>query len=372
MGGCVLIMAGGTGGHVFPALAVADELRARGLNVVWLGTRRGLESSLVPKAGIEMEWVNVAGLRGKRAQDLLMAPFQVTRALWECVAVLRRRRPMVALGMGGFVAGPGGVASRMLGVPLVIHEQNAIAGLTNRLLARLAVRVLQAFPGAFAEAARVATVGNPVRAQITRLALPAERFAQRTGPLRLLVIGGSLGAQALNETVPQTLALIPSPYRPEVMHQTGTRNLEDAQRCYAQAGVAAQVVPFIDDMAQAYAWADMVVCRAGAMTVSELACVGVASVLVPYPHAVDDHQTHNAAFLVRAGAADVIQQSQLDAQHLLNVLRKVGVGVTDADPHQCIARARAQLLARAEAARALAKPDAARTVADICQEVARV
>lgn len=301
-----------------------------------------------------------------------MAPFQVTRALLECLAVIRRRRPVVALGMGGFVAGPGGVASRMLSVPLVIHEQNAIAGLTNRLLARLSARVLQAFPGAFAEAGRVATVGNPVRTDITRLAAPIERFAQRTGPLRLLVIGGSLGAQALNETVPQTLALIPERYRPEVMHQTGTRNLEDAQHCYAQAGVAAQVVPFIDDMAQAYAWADMVVCRAGAMTISELACVGVASVLVPYPHAVDDHQTRNAEFLVRAGAADVIQPLQLNAQHLLEVLQSVGVGVTDAGPDQCIARARVQLLARAQIARALAKPAAAHTVADICQEVARV
>lgn len=365
-------MAGGTGGHVFPALAVADELRARGMSVVWLGTRRGLESTLVPKAGIEMEWVNVAGLRGKRAQDWLMAPIQVTRALLECLAVFRRRRPVAALGMGGFVAGPGGVASRLLGIPLVIHEQNAIAGFTNRVLARISEKVLQAFPDAFTETTRLATVGNPVRAQITRLQPPNERFAGRTGPLRLLVIGGSLGAQSLNETVPQTLALIPEQYRPEVWHQTGIRNLEVAQQSYSQAGVAAKVMPFIDDMAQAYAWADIVVCRAGAMTISELACVGVASVLVPYPHAVDDHQTANAGFLVRGGAADLIQQSQLTAQSLFNVLQNVGVGLSNADPATCFARARTQLLARAQRARALARPEAAGTVADACQEVARV
>lgn len=372
MGGCILIMAGGTGGHVFPALAVADELRSRGLSVVWLGTRRGLESSVVPKAGIEMEWVNVAGLRGKRAWDWVMAPFQVTRALMECLAVLRRHRPVAALGMGGFVAGPGGVASRLLGVPLVIHEQNAIAGLTNRLLARLSARVLQAFPGAFRESVNAATVGNPVRKNITHLAAPNVRFAERAGPLRLLVIGGSLGAQVLNEIVPQTLALIPPPYRPEVVHQTGTRNLETAQQSYAEAGVTADVVPFIEDMAQAYGWADIVVCRAGAMTISELACVGVASVMVPYPHAVDDHQTHNAEFLVRTGAADWIPQSQLTVQHLLQVFQDVGIGIHDSSPDQCIARARANLLARAQIARSLARPDAAQTVADVCREVARV
>lgn len=372
MGGCILIMAGGTGGHVFPALAVADELRSQGLSVVWMGTRRGLESSVVPKAGIEMEWVNVAGLRGKRAQDWLMAPFQVTRALLECVEVLRRRRPVAALGMGGFVAGPGGVASRLLGVPLVIHEQNAIAGLTNRLLASLSARVLQAFPGAFRENVKAVTAGNPVRTDITRLAAPNERFAGRAGPLRLLIIGGSLGAQALNEIVPQTLALIPSSYRPEVLHQTGTRNLEAAQQCYAQAGVTAEIVPFIEDMAHAYGWADLVVCRAGAMTVSELACVGVASVMVPYPHAVDDHQTHNAEFLVRAGAADWIPQSQLNVQRLLQVFQSTGVGIRDGAPDECFARARSHLLARARIARSLARPEAARVVADVCREVARV
>lgn len=301
-----------------------------------------------------------------------MAPIQITRALFECLAVFRRRRPVAALGMGGFVAGPGGVASRLLGIPLVIHEQNAIAGLTNRVLARISAKVLQAFPDAFAKTKRLATVGNPVRAEITRLPPPHERFAGRSGPLRLLVIGGSLGAQALNETVPQTLALIPQLYRPEVLHQTGSRNLAAAQQSYAEAGVAARVVPFIDDMAQAYAWADIVVCRAGAMTISELACVGVASVLVPYPHAVDDHQTANAGFLVRGGAADLVQQSQLTAQSLIALLQNVGVGVNDADPEICFARARTQLLSRAQRARALAQPAAARTVADACQEVARV
>ncbi len=353
----VLIMAGGTGGHVFPALAVARELMARGVPVVWMGTHQGLEATVVPAAGIPMEWVSVAGLRGKHLGRLLRAPFMLARAGWQALRIVARLRPRVVLGMGGFVTGPGGVAARLLGRPLCIHEQNAIAGMTNRWLSRIANRVFTAFPDSFpAERARI--TGNPVRPEIAALPAPAERLTGRSGPLRLLVVGGSLGAQALNETLPQALVMLAPEQRPEVRHQVGSRNIEQARAAYAAAGVEAELLPFIDDMAAAYAWADLVLCRSGALTVSELAAAGIASILVPYPHAVDDHQTHNAGFLVDAGAALLVSQSQLDAGRLADMLKSLGGD-------------RARLLHMAEAARGLARPAAAAEVADLCLEVAR-
>ena len=353
----VLIMAGGTGGHVFPALAVARELMARGVPVVWMGTHQGLEATVVPAAGIPIEWVSVAGLRGKRFGRLLRAPFMLARAGWQALRIVARLRPRAVLGMGGFVTGPGGVAARLLGCPLCIHEQNAIAGMTNRWLARIATRVMTAFPDSF-PAGRAQITGNPVRPEIADLPAPTERLAGRSGPLRLLVVGGSLGAQALNETLPAALARLAPEQRPQVRHQVGAHKLEQAQVAYAAAGVEAELMPFIDDMAAAYGWADLVLCRAGALTVSELAAAGIASILVPYPHAVDDHQTHNAGFLVDAGAALLVSQSQLSAERLADMIASL---TTD----------RGRLVQMAEAARRLARPEATREVADVCLGVAR-
>jgi UDP-N-acetylglucosamine--N-acetylmuramyl-(pentapeptide) pyrophosphoryl-undecaprenol N-acetylglucosamine transferase len=343
----VMIMAGGTGGHVYPALAVAHELRARGHEVVWMGAPDSFESRVVPAQGFPLELVRVSGLRGKGIVKLLLAPLLMARALLDAWAVLRKREPHVALGMGGFAAGPGGLVARLWGVPLVIHEQNAAAGLTNRWLARIASRVLEAFPGTFAGAA---TVGNPVRAAILAVPPPEARLAGRTGARRVLVVGGSQGARALNERMPEALALMPPGERPEVRHQAG-RTLEVARDAYARAGVAASVEGFIDDMADAYGWADVVVCRAGASTIAELAAAGCAAVLVPYPHAVDDHQTRNGAHLVRAGAAVLIQEADLTPALLAQTLRHL---LAD----------RAQLLAMARAARAAAWPDTERRIAD--------
>jgi UDP-N-acetylglucosamine--N-acetylmuramyl-(pentapeptide) pyrophosphoryl-undecaprenol N-acetylglucosamine transferase len=352
----VLIMAGGTGGHVFPALAVARELLGRGVPVVWLGTRRGLEATVVPAAGIPIEWISVTGLRGKALGRMVRAPAMLAVAAWQAMRVLRRLRPCAVLGMGGFVTGPGGVMAWLLGRPLCIHEQNAIPGLTNRVLSRLARRVMTAFPDSFPASRQALVTGNPVREEIARLPSPPERFEGRSGPLRLLVLGGSLGAQALNETVPVALALLSAQERPLVRHQVGQRKLESARAAYRTAGVDAELLPFVDDMAAVYGWADLVVCRAGALTVSELAAAGVGAVLVPYPHAVDDHQTHNAGFLVDGGAGILISQSQLSAERLAGVLRDF-----DGD--------RQRLLEMATAARALARPQAARVVADSCLEM---
>jgi UDP-N-acetylglucosamine--N-acetylmuramyl-(pentapeptide) pyrophosphoryl-undecaprenol N-acetylglucosamine transferase len=284
----VLIMAGGTGGHVFPALAAARVLRERGYEPVWLGTQRGLEAKLVPPQHIEIEWISVSGLRGKGIATWLAAPFKLSLAIWQSLQVMRRRRPNVVLGAGGFVSGPGGVAAWLTRRPLVIHEQNAVAGMTNRMLARLARRVLEAFPASFPPSARAERVGNPVRREISSLAAPAERFAGRSGPIRLLVIGGSQGAARLNAVVPAALATIDSASRPTVIHQAGERHLAQAQELYAKHGVQADVRAFIDDMAQAYAWADIVVCRSGALTVSELAAAGLPAIFVPFAAAVDD------------------------------------------------------------------------------------
>jgi len=352
----VLIMAGGTGGHVFPALAVARELGARGVEVSWLGARHGLEAELVPGAGLPIDFISVAGLRGKGAVGWLLAPVRLLRALGQALAILRRRRPAAVLGMGGFVTGPGGVGARLLRLPLVIHEQNAVAGLTNRLLAPIATRVLEAFPNSFgARQARV--TGNPVRTEIAALPAPEQRLAARAGRLRLLVLGGSLGATALNEIVPEALARMDADAQPEVRHQAGRRNIGQAQDAYRRAGVTAQVTPFFDDMAEAYGWADLVICRAGALTIGELAAAGVAALLVPFPFAVDDHQTRNAAFLANADAAELLPQATLNAATLAARL---------ADYSRDAAEGRPRLLAMARRARALAQPDATAVVAEEC------
>jgi UDP-N-acetylglucosamine--N-acetylmuramyl-(pentapeptide) pyrophosphoryl-undecaprenol N-acetylglucosamine transferase len=357
--GPVLIMAGGTGGHVFPALAVAERLRARGVPVVWMGTRNGLEATLVPKAGIPVEWIDVSGLRGQGLGRKLRMPLMLGRALGQARVILRRLRPRVVLGMGGFASGPGGMMARLLGIPLVVHEQNAIAGLTNRGLSRLACQVLEAFPDTFPSARRAITVGNPVRARIAALPPPAERFAGRGGSKpRLLVLGGSQGARALNRLVPPALARFGADERPAVWHQAGGQWHEAAAAAYRDAGVTARLTPFIEDMAEAYGWADLVLCRSGALTIAELAAAGVGAVLVPFPFAVDDHQTANARFLAQGGAARVVQQAELTAERLTTILRDV---LTD----------RARLLGMAEAARGLAKIEAAERVARVCLEQAR-
>lgn len=341
----ILIMAGGTGGHVYPGLAVAHALRARGHEVVWLGAPESFESRTVPAQGIAMEYVQVSGLRGKGLLKLLTAPLLILRAIRQALGVLSRVRPDAVLGMGGFAAGPGGVAAWLRRIPLFVHEQNATAGFTNRQLARLARQALQGFDGALAGGV---TVGNPVRAEVAALPPPAQRYAARSGVLNLLVVGGSQGAKALNEKLPAALALIPPEQRPNVRHQGG-RTVEVALAAYAQHGVQAEVTPFIPDMAGAYAWADLVVCRSGASTVAELATAGVASVLVPFPYAVDDHQTANAGALVQAGAAELIQERDLSAERLATVLR----GAT-----------RAGCLARAEKARAAAHPRATEDIVE--------
>ncbi len=351
----VLIMAGGTGGHVFPALAVAQEILARNIPVVWLGTRQGIESRVVPEAGIAVEWVSVSGLRGKRISRLIKAPFMLAMSAWQCFRILLRVKPQVVLGMGGFVTGPGGVIARIMGTPLCIHEQNAIAGMTNRYLSRMTRHVMQAFPNSFPDGADIITTGNPIRADICRLPAPEQRLRAHQGAVRLLVLGGSLGAQALNERVPQALALLSNDIRPIVRHQTGERNIEQARQCYLQAGLHEhiEVLPFINDMADAYDWADLVICRSGALTVSELMAAGVAALLVPYPHAVDDHQSKNAQVLVDAGAAIMVQQAELDGKRLHDILADL---VNDKE----------RLLSMAKSARALAKPLATQQVADIC------
>ncbi len=351
----VLIMAGGTGGHIFPGLAVAAELSARAVPVVWLGAQGGLETRLVPRHGIELETIAIRGVRGKGLVALLAMPWRLGIAVIAALRLLRRLRPRSVLSMGGYVAAPGGLAAWLARVPLVVHEQNRIPGSTNRLLARFARRVLAGFADAFPGAE---WVGNPVRHDIAALAPPQERFATRTGRVRLLVLGGSQGAHALNLQVPAALAQLPRAARPEVRHQCGARHADTATEAYGRAEVAATVEPFIDDMAEAYAWADLVICRAGALTLAELAAAGLGAILVPYPHAIDDHQRANAEVLVAAGAATILLEDQLDAARLAAVLEPLL-----ADP--------AARLGMAKAARALARPDAAGRIAEACQEVAR-
>ena len=349
----ILIMAGGTGGHVYPALAVAHALQARSRDVVWLGTHRGLESRIVPAAGIDIEWISVKGLRRKGRLALLVAPFQLAWALLQSLAVSLRRRPAAVLGMGGFVSGPGGVAAWLTRRPLVIHEQNAAAGMTNRLLARLARVVLQAFPGSFNSSVHAETVGNPVREDIAAVAPPHERYADRQGALRVLVLGGSQGALALNRAVPAALAQLDPAFRPIVRHQCGERTLDLAREAYAEHDVDVELLPFIDDMADAYAWADLVICRAGALTVAELCAVGVPALFVPYPAAVDDHQTANARPMADADAAVIIPESELTPGYLADLLRDW-------------LQSRAALQQRAARARALACPESLNRITEIC------
>lgn len=348
----ILIMAGGTGGHIFPALAVADVLREEGWQVTWLGAPNSMEAELVPKHGYDIAWVRFSGLRGKGLMRKLMLPFNLLVALWQSAVAMFRCRPDVVLGMGGYITFPGGVMAALLRRPLVIHEQNSVAGLSNKSLARLARRVLTGFPDVMK---RAEWCGNPVRDSIAALPDPQARYSARSGVLNVLVVGGSLGAQALNECLPQALFCMPQELEPRVIHQTGKRHFAEVQELYQQAGIAAEVKPFLDDMAQYYAWADVVICRAGALTVAELAAAGVASILIPFPFAVDDHQTANARFLSNHGAAILLPQTELTARHLAGLLQ----GMT-----------RAKALSMAQAARALAQPKAAQCVAKVCKELA--
>jgi UDP-N-acetylglucosamine--N-acetylmuramyl-(pentapeptide) pyrophosphoryl-undecaprenol N-acetylglucosamine transferase len=348
------IMAGGTGGHVFPALATARVLRRRGFDVVWLGTQRGIEARLVPAEGIPVEWIAVGGLRGKGVATLLAAPFRLLRALLQALAAVRRHRPQVVLGAGGFASGPGGVAAWLLRRPLVVHEQNAVAGFTNRVLARLADRVLEGFPGSFGPGIHAERVGNPVRPEIAAVAAPEQRYARREGRVRLLVFGGSQGSARLNAVVPAAIAELPPPLRPDVLHQTGTTGVEETSAAYRNRGLEADVRAFIDDMAGAYGWADLAVCRSGALTVAELAAAGVPAILVPFPAAVDDHQTRNASYAVDAGAAVLMPEPTLTPVSLAARLREL------------LEAGRPRLLAMAQAARRTAITDADERLADAC------
>lgn len=354
----VLVMAGGTGGHVFPALAVAQQMRDQGLTVYWLGTRAGLEARLIPQAGFAIEFISIKGLRGKNVFGWVLAPLRILLAVAQAVQICLRLRPHVVLGMGGFVTGPGGIASWLLGKPLVIHEQNAIPGMTNRWLARLAKRVLEAFPDSFARQDKVYFTGNPVRASILKLRKPEQRYAERSGPVRVLIIGGSLGAQALNECVPTALAQFEEGLRPQVWHQCGRGKFDSTRQAYLTYKIDVRLVEFIDDMDAAYNWADILICRAGAMTVSEISNIGIAAVLVPYPYAVDDHQTANARYLTQAGAAVLIQQLELTPQRLAEELNNL------------IQAGRSHLVAMANKALALARPQATEEVIRHCLEVA--
>lgn len=348
----LLVMAGGTGGHIFPGIAVAEALRERGWRIVWMGNADGMEGRLVPERGYETAWIRFGALRGKGLLRKLMLPLNLLRGFWQALGALRRIRPDVVLGMGGYVTFPGGMMAALLGRPLVLHEQNAIAGLANKVLAGVADRVLTGFPDALPKAR---WVGNPVRAEIAAVAAPEFRYAARSGPLRLLVVGGSLGAAALNEVVPAALARMPEAHRPVVTHQAGAKQIDALRAAYARAGVEGELLPFIEDMAARYAQADLVICRSGALTVAELAAVGVASILVPFPHAVDDHQTVNARFLSEQGAAMLIPQTELDPARLADLLATLD---------------RSALTAMAQRARKLARAEAARTVAEVCANLA--
>ena len=347
----VLIMAGGTGGHIFPGLAVAEQMRAAGWEVVWMGARGAMEERLVPRHGYRTAWIRARAARGKGLLQKLLLPANLLYSFWESARHIRSLKPAVVLGLGGYVAFPGGMMASLLNRPLALHEQNAIAGLANRVLAQVSDKVMVAFPGALKGAE---WTGNPVRAEIAALSPPEARFQGREGPLRILVVGGSLGAQALNEALPQAISLLHE--KPRVVHQAGEKHLDSLQKHYREAGVQGELVAFIDDMARRYAEADLVICRAGAVTIAELSAGGMASILVPFPHAADDHQSANARFLTDRGAAILIQQRDLSAQKLAGL-----IGSLD----------RAKLLEMARKARALGKPDAAQIVARRCMELAR-
>jgi UDP-N-acetylglucosamine--N-acetylmuramyl-(pentapeptide) pyrophosphoryl-undecaprenol N-acetylglucosamine transferase len=348
----ILIMAGGTGGHIFPALAVAHSLHDAGWRVVWLGNPDGMEARLVPQHGFEMVNLKFAALRGKGILRKLLLPLNLLKGFWQAQKAIRQVQPNVVLGMGGYITFPGGMMASLLGKPLVVHEQNSVAGLANRVLAGVADRIVTGFPDVLKKGV---WAGNPVRPEIARIAPPAERFAERTGALRVLVIGGSLGAQALNEMVPKGMALLAASQQPQIVHQAGEKHIEGLKANYAAVGVQAHCVSFIEDMAGAYEWADLVICRAGALTIAELAAAGVASILVPFPHAVDDHQTGNAKFLVNVGGAFLLPQTELTPESIA-LIRNYSRG---------------QLLEMAEKARSLAKPDATEEVATICAESAK-
>ncbi len=352
----LLIMAGGTGGHVFPALTVAENLRRRGVHIVWLGTRSGIEARSVPAAGFDIEWISIRGLRGKGMWGLLRTPFLLLTAMLQTIGVILRRRPAALLGMGGFVAGPGGVVAWLLRRPLLIHEANAIAGLTNRVLARLGSKVMTGFPDTFPKGVDAECVGNPVRREIFQLPDPTSRLANRHGELRLLVVGGSQGAKVFNELVPAAInGLQPTP---EVWHQAGAGNADSVNAAYQRFGLAVRVDEFIDDMAQAYGWADVVLCRAGAMTVAEVSAAGVATIFVPFPYAVGDHQTANANYLAQQNAAIVIPQRDLTARRLTETLCRWS-------------QKRGEIVDMARRARQLSRPQATVRVVDICMEVLR-
>ena len=348
----LMVMAGGTGGHIFPGIAVAEALRVRGWRVVWMGNPQGMEARIVPARGYETAWVRFGALRGKGFMRKMLLPVNLVYGLWQAWRALRRVRPDVVLGMGGYITFPGGMMAALLGRPLVLHEQNSVAGLANRVLARVADVVLTGFPAVLDKGR---WVGNPVRAEIAAVAPPGERFAGREGRLRILVVGGSLGAAALNEAVPAALGRLPVEQRPQVLHQAGEKQIEGLHAAYARARVEGDLRPFIEDMATAYAEADLVICRAGALTVAELAVVGAASLLVPFPHAVDDHQTGNARFLAERGGAYLLPQTELNAERLAGILASID---------------RPRLLQMAEHARALARPLAAAEVARVCEQLA--
>ncbi len=353
----ILIMAGGTGGHVFPGLAVADYLKQLGWRIVWLGTTTGMERRLVLQHGYDMELINFSGLRGKNLTTWFMLPLRLIKAFMQSLKIILRIKPNVVLGMGGYPAFPGGMMASLLNKPLVIHEQNSLPGLTNKILAKLADKVVLGFPNAInGDKDKIVYSGNPVRPEITQLAQPQDRFSSRQGSLKLLVVGGSLGAQILNTVVPQALKKMPAESCPIVIHQTGTSHCETVQKSYTDLQLIGEVIPFIDDMAKQYAQCDVIICRAGALTVAELCAAGVASILVPYPHAVDDHQTSNAKFLSDQGAAILLPQSELTADTLAQLLTNL---------------TRKQLLDMSIKARSLAKPQATRVVSEICIELSR-
>ena len=352
---CALVMAGGTGGHIFPGLAVADALRERNWRVHWLGAPGSMEQQLVPPRGYPFEAIDFGGVRGKGLTTLVLLPLRLLRAFAQSIAVIRRVKPDVLVGLGGYITFPGGLMGVALGKPLVLHEQNSVAGLANKVLAGIADRVFTAFPGVLAKARRVQCVGNPLRAEFAQVPGPEQRFAGRSGPLRLLVVGGSLGAQALNDVVPQALARLPVDRRPVVTHQSGARQIDTLRANYQAAGVEADLRPFIDDMARAYAEADLVICRAGATTVTEIAAVGAAALFVPFPHAVDDHQSSNARFLVDQGAGWLVQQADLTPEALMQLLQKME---------------RPALLQRALKAKFMQKLTATREIVAACEELA--
>ena len=347
----ILIMAGGTGGHIFPGLAVAEQMRAAGWDVVWMGARGGMEERLVPKHGYRAAWIRAKAARGKGIVQKLLLPANLLYSFWESARHIRKLRPNVVLGLGGYVAFPGGMMASLWNRPLALHEQNAIPGLANKVLAQISDKVMAGFPQALKGAE---WTGNPVRAEIAAIPSPEVRFAGRQGPLKILVVGGSLGAQALNEAMPKALALLDN--RPTVVHQSGEKHLDALKKHYKEAGVQGELVAFIDDMARRYAEADLVICRAGAVTIAELSAGGMASLLVPFPHAVDDHQTANGKFLAERGAALLLQQRDLTPQTLAHLIQGLDRG---------------RLLDMAQKARALGKPDAARVVAERCMSIAR-